>query len=72
VTLVCLLIAAQGVLGIVQYQLKLPAELVWLHVSLATATWLATLWAVGSAGRLAPRREFASEPRKLDELHQPA
>jgi cytochrome c oxidase assembly protein subunit 15 len=49
------LLAAQGALGIVQYQLKLPAELVWVHIALATLTWLATLWAVARAGRLAPR-----------------
>ncbi len=50
------LLAAQGVVGIVQYRLRLPAELVWLHVALATASWLAVLWAVGAAGRLAPSR----------------
>lgn len=61
VTVMCLLIAAQGVLGIVQYRLKLPAELVWLHVALATSTWLTTLWAVGRAGRLAPAAARAHE-----------
>jgi cytochrome c oxidase assembly protein subunit 15 len=70
-TVLCLLLAAQGVLGFVQYQLELPAGLVWIHVVLATLTWLTTLWAVGSAGRLAPREEQASRPRKLDEMHQP-
>jgi cytochrome c oxidase assembly protein subunit 15 len=49
------LIVLQGVLGIVQYRAKLPAELVWLHVALATLTWVSVLWAVASAGRLAPR-----------------
>jgi hypothetical protein len=29
--------------------------MVWVHVTLATASWLTTLWAVASAGRLAPR-----------------
>lgn len=53
-TLVCGLLAAQGVLGILQYRLHLPAELVWLHVALATGTWVSTLWSVGAAGRLAP------------------
>jgi cytochrome c oxidase assembly protein subunit 15 len=53
-TLVLGLLAVQGALGIVQYRLKLPAELVWLHVALATTTWVGTLWAVASAGRLAP------------------
>jgi cytochrome c oxidase assembly protein subunit 15 len=57
------LVALQGALGIVQYAAKLPAELVWLHVALATLTWLSVLWTVASAGRLAPRAEAAREPR---------
>jgi heme a synthase len=54
-TLLCLLLLAQGVLGFIQYRLHVPAGMVWVHVTLATASWLATLWAVASAGRLAPR-----------------
>jgi cytochrome c oxidase assembly protein subunit 15 len=54
-TVLCLLLLSQGVLGIVQYHSHLPAGLVWVHVGLATASWLTTLWAVASAGRLAPR-----------------
>jgi cytochrome c oxidase assembly protein subunit 15 len=49
------LLAGQGVVGIAQYQLELPAELVWVHIALATLTWLAVLWTVARAGRLAPR-----------------
>jgi cytochrome c oxidase assembly protein subunit 15 len=49
------LVALQGALGLVQYQAKLPAELVWVHVALATLTWVSMLWTVASAGRLAPR-----------------
>jgi cytochrome c oxidase assembly protein subunit 15 len=66
---VCVLLACQGFVGISQYALELPAELVWLHVSLATFTWLALLWAVAAAGRdpaggpvapaPAPERELA-------------
>jgi heme a synthase len=56
------LVALQGALGIVQYKAKLPAELVWLHVALATLTWLSVLWTVASAGRLEPRRESARKP----------
>ncbi len=55
VGVVCMLMAAQGVVGLVQYELKLPTELVWVHVGLATAIWVATLWAVAAAGRLAVR-----------------
>jgi heme a synthase len=62
------LVGLQGVLGIVQYNVELPAELVWLHVALATITWVSVLWTVASAGRLVPREagsrvdDRASEP----------
>ena len=49
------LLALQGVVGGVQWALKLPGEIVWVHVALATATWLAMLWTVATAGRLEPR-----------------
>jgi heme a synthase len=58
-SVVVALLGLQGALGILQYQLALPAALVWLHVALATLTWLSVLWAVGAAGRLAPRRAEA-------------
>jgi cytochrome c oxidase assembly protein subunit 15 len=51
------LLAAQGLVGSVQYELKLPTDIVWVHVALATATWLTVLWAVASAGQLVPRTE---------------
>jgi heme a synthase len=56
------LLALQGLVGAVQWWLKLPTELVWVHVTLATGTWLATLWTVATAGRLVPARERASTP----------
>jgi cytochrome c oxidase assembly protein subunit 15 len=49
------LLALQGVVGGVQWALKLPSEIVWVHVALAIATWLAVLWTVATAGRLEPR-----------------
>jgi heme a synthase len=49
------LLALQGVVGGVQWVLELPGELVWVHVTLATGTWLAMLWTVATAGRLEPR-----------------
>ncbi|HEX4807252.1 MAG TPA: COX15/CtaA family protein [Conexibacter sp.] len=52
-----ILMAAQGLVGSVQYELALPADMVWVHVTLATVTWVALLWCVGAAGRLAPRGE---------------
>jgi cytochrome c oxidase assembly protein subunit 15 len=53
-TAVCLLLAAQGVVGFIQYETGLPTEIVWIHVVLATCTWLALMWSVNAAGRLAP------------------
>jgi heme a synthase len=46
------LLATQGVVGIVQYALKLPAGIVWVHIALSVLTWLSVLWSVGAAGRL--------------------
>jgi cytochrome c oxidase assembly protein subunit 15 len=68
------LIAAQGLVGTVQYELKLPAEMVWVHVALATATWLAVPWAIAGAGRLVPRRaalpapDVRAAPRELESV----
>jgi cytochrome c oxidase assembly protein subunit 15 len=56
-TAVCVLLACQGLVGSVQYALHLPAEIVWFHVVLAALTWLALLWAIAAAGRVAPQRE---------------
>jgi cytochrome c oxidase assembly protein subunit 15 len=50
-TAVCLLLAAQGAIGILQYELELPAEIVWVHVAVAATTWVALLRAVAAAGR---------------------
>jgi hypothetical protein len=33
--------------------------MVWVHVGLATATWMTILWSVASAGRLVPRTAAA-------------
>jgi cytochrome c oxidase assembly protein subunit 15 len=54
-TVLCVLLAAQGLVGSVQYELHLPSDMVWVHVGLATATWISVLWAVAAAGRLVPR-----------------
>jgi len=54
------LLALQGVVGGVQWFLELPGEIVWLHIAVATVTWLAMLWAVATAGRLEPRQATAS------------
>jgi cytochrome c oxidase assembly protein subunit 15 len=70
-TAVCVLIACQGAVGIIQWQLALPPELVWIHVTLATLTWIALLTAAAAAGRIgtttasAPQPEATSVPREL-------
>jgi cytochrome c oxidase assembly protein subunit 15 len=48
-------IGVQGAVGGVQYALKLPSELVWVHILVAMTTWLCLLWSVAAAGRLAPQ-----------------
>lgn len=46
-----LLVGSQGAIGGAQYAMELPHELVWLHVVVATLTWLSLLWAALAAGR---------------------
>ena len=55
-TVLGIMLAAQGLIGSVQYELHLPAELVWVHVAMATLTWVVTLWAIAAEGTLVPRR----------------
>jgi heme a synthase len=55
-TVLCVLLALQGVVGLDQYETHLPTELVWVHVCLASCAWIATLWAASAAGALVPRR----------------
>ncbi len=68
------LLALQGVVGGVQWALKLPAEIVWVHVALAVTTWLAVLWTVATAGRLEPRegRETSADRKSGPETRAPA
>ena len=49
--LVCVLIAVQGIIGLIQYHSALPAEVVWAHASLAAVLWLGLLWSWLAAGR---------------------
>jgi heme a synthase len=61
------LVAAQGLVGSVQYELKLPTDIVWVHVTLATFCWLAVLWAVAAAGQLVPRTAAVRTGAEADE-----
>jgi len=58
-TIVLGLLALQGAIGGLQWALKLPGEIVWAHVAVATLNWLAMLWTVAAAGRLEPRSQTA-------------
>ena len=61
--------AAQGVLGIVQYQLEVPAEMVWVHVALATLLWVGIVLAAVQAGsplRRGRRVSYLAQPARLD------
>jgi heme a synthase len=66
-TVVICLLGVQGAVGGLQWVLELPAELVWLHIALATTTWLAMLWTVATAGRLVPRGAAAPSPEAMPE-----
>jgi cytochrome c oxidase assembly protein subunit 15 len=59
-TTVCVLIAAQGTLGLIQYHTALPAEIVWVHASLAAVLWLALIFSWLAAGR--PVRDPVAAP----------
>jgi heme a synthase len=50
-TAVAVLMAVQGVVGLIQYHNALPSWLVWIHASLASVLWLSLVFAVLAAGR---------------------
>lgn len=59
------LMVAQGALGYLQYFLRVPAGLVELHVTMATAVWIAALWFnLGLYHRDAATTGEAAEPRR--------
>jgi heme a synthase len=55
-TVLCVLLALQGIVGLDQYYTHLPTELVWVHVALACGAWLAAIWAACAAAAGAPQR----------------
>jgi heme a synthase len=61
-TILGVVLAGQGLLGSVQYELKLPAGMVWIHVGLATTLWLICLWAWADAGRRVTRHDPLDVP----------
>ena len=65
-TILCVLLALQGAVGLDQYETHLPTELVWVHVGLACCAWIAVLWAALAAGPLAPRTAASPVERAVD------
>jgi cytochrome c oxidase assembly protein subunit 15 len=65
-TVLCVLLALQGAVGLDQYETHLPTELVWVHVGLACGAWVAALWAACAASQLAPRRARISTKRAAE------
>jgi cytochrome c oxidase assembly protein subunit 15 len=61
-TVLCLLVATQGLVGFAQYELDLPAELVWVHIVVATLAWMSILFANAAVGRI-PRKVVQSDPQ---------
>jgi cytochrome c oxidase assembly protein subunit 15 len=59
-TALVVLLGIQGLIGHLQWDNRLPAGLVFVHVALASLTWLAILWTACAAGTPA----FARAPRR--------
>ena len=62
-TAVCVLMAVQGVVGLVQYHNALPAEVVWVHASLPAVLWTVLVWSWVAAGSLATAPADAAPAR---------
>jgi cytochrome c oxidase assembly protein subunit 15 len=71
-TVLCVLLGLQGLVGLDQYKTHLPTQLVWVHVGLACAAWVAVLWGVCAAGRLAPRGATEAPERAVEASLRPA
>ncbi|HTY98177.1 MAG TPA: COX15/CtaA family protein [Solirubrobacteraceae bacterium] len=71
-TVLCVLLAVQGAVGLDQYETHLPTELVWVHVALASCCWVAAIWSAALAGALLPRRRDEPAPRPLERPLVPA
>ncbi len=56
ITALLVIYAVQGAVGLFQYYNGLPAELVWVHIVLATGVWILVLFATFEAGKLEPSR----------------
>lgn len=70
-TALCVLLALQGAVGLDQYETHLPTELVWVHVALACAAWLAALWTAYAAGHHPSDRRSASVVAARERQEEP-
>jgi cytochrome c oxidase assembly protein subunit 15 len=70
-TVLCVLLALQGAVGLDQYMTHLPTQLVWAHVGLACGAWLAAIWAACAAGSLARRGQPAAPEGPASALPEP-
>ena len=65
-TVLCVLLALQGAVGLDQYETHLPTELVWVHVGLACCAWISVVWAALAAGPLVPQAAEEAEKRPAE------
>jgi len=65
-TILCVLLAVQGAVGLDQYETHLPTELVWVHVGLACCAWIAVVWATLAMGPLAARSAANAAQRPVE------
>ena len=65
-TVLCVLLALQGAVGLDQYKTHLPTQLVWVHVALACCSWIAVLWAALAISPLALRRAAGAPQRPVE------
>jgi heme a synthase len=63
-TVLCVLLAVQGVVGLDQYETHLPTELVWVHIGLACGAWLSVIWSACEAGALVRRSRIGAAARR--------
>jgi cytochrome c oxidase assembly protein subunit 15 len=56
-TIATVMLGVQGLIGHIQWDNQLPAGLVFVHVSLACATWVALLWTIAATGTQLPARQ---------------
>jgi cytochrome c oxidase assembly protein subunit 15 len=70
-TVLCVLLALQGAVGLDQYETHLPTQLVWVHVTLACCAWIAVIWAALAAGPLAERSPREAPERPLETALRP-